>query len=86
MGKVYKAGNMVVFGADRKALRELAESPNLDEHVVYNKKSGIKSKIHEKDGLFVYPIWIKRPKDKDGKLKSNVHTMEKDGEGFWTPF
>ncbi len=86
MGNTYKAGNMVVIGADRDALRALAEKKDLDEHCVMNKKSHVTSKIQFKDGLFVYPIWIKRPKDKNGASKTNVAAVEKDAEGFWTPF
>ena len=46
----------------------------------------ITSKIHERDGLYTYPVWIKRPKTKDGNGKTNLATIQKDAEGFWTPF
>ena len=85
VGRAVDAGNMVVFGADRNALRDLADKKDLSEHVIMSKKTGITSKMQKKDGLFVYPLWIKRPRDKMGNPKTSVATLDKDDE-MWTPF
>ena len=80
------AGNMVVFGANRDSLKALAGMKDLDKNLIISNKTHVTSKIHERDGLYTYPVWIKRPKTKDGNGKSNVATIQKDDEGFWTPF
>ena len=52
---------MVLFNADRTALRELLKKQGeLVPNMIVNKKSGINSKIHEENGLYTYPIWTKR--------------------------
>ena len=77
-----------MFGADRKALRELADKKDLSEHVIMSKKTGITSKMEKKDGLFVYPLWIKRPRDQKGNPKQNIANLSRgdSDEEFWTPF
>ena len=56
---------MTIFNADMKAIRELASRDKIDEHFIYNKKSGISSKINKEGGLYKYPIWIRRRKTRD---------------------
>ena len=59
------AGNMVVFGGDLNSIRELAKRDSLDENFIVSKKTMTTSKIHEKRGLYVYPLWIRRDKGAD---------------------
>ena len=58
-----EAGNMTIFNADMNAIRALAKRENIEEHFIYNKKSGISSKINKEGDLYKYPIWIKRKKN-----------------------
>ena len=86
------AGNMVIFGADLTAIRRLARESKLDENIIVNKKTGTKTRMMFKDGLYKYPMWIKRRKRKGrGKEKEKGDAMqlgmiEEEGQGFWDPF
>ena len=76
-----EAGNMVVFGADQKALKELSNMKNIDKHFVYGKKTGIKTQIHDKDGMYKYPMWVKR------RIRSESvnHVPESESSGWREP-
>ena len=63
VGKMGEAGNMTIFNADMNAIRALAQREKIEENFIYNKKSGISSRINKEGGLYKYPIWIKRKKD-----------------------
>ena len=52
-----KAGNMVVFGADRDAIRRLAKLNRIPENAVINKKTMTTSMMREENGLYKYRIW-----------------------------
>ena len=58
------AGNMTVFGADVKSLREAADqierSGKVSPNFVCTKKTGKISDMVRKDGLYKYPVWIRR--------------------------
>ena len=58
---------MVIFNADPKAIRELARQESMDKNMIVGIKSGIKSKIHDKNGAYVYPMTIRRKKKKKEK-------------------
>ena len=60
-----KEGNMIVFGANREALRALAQSPSMAENVIMNKRSGLMSKMSQRDGVYKYDIWTRREKPKE---------------------
>ena len=62
VNKAVAAGNMVMFGGDMKTIRELAKRDHIDENMIVDKKSMVSSKIHEKRGLYVYPLWVKKKK------------------------
>ena len=49
-----RVGNMVVFGANRNAMRALANAEKLENNMIVNVKTGRQSKIHEKRGAYVY--------------------------------
>ena len=76
-------GNMVVFGADRAALRKLAESDTIYENCIMNKRSGVKSKINNDGGLYTYPIWQKR---RIGKSVTTVDNCKEGDNDGWSPF
>ncbi len=57
-----KAGNIFIFGATRKALRELADNESFSENMIMNIKIKKVSKISEKSGEYVYAITITRKK------------------------
>ena len=66
-------GNMVVFGASRKALRELADAEAIQENMIKSKKTKRVSKINEKSGAYTYPKTITRRK----KQRKNTKSIEK---------
>ena len=55
-------GNMIIFGANLKAIRELAKHDKIENNVIVGTKSGVKSEIKEKKGMYVYPMRITRKK------------------------
>ena len=58
------AGNMSVFGASRKVLRELADAEVMQENMIMSKKTKRVTKISEKNGAYTYPTTITRTKKK----------------------
>ena len=59
-----RVGNMVVFGANRSAMRPLANAEKIEDHMIVDVETGRQSKIHEKNGAYVYPMTINRKKKK----------------------
>ncbi len=57
-----RAGNIIVFGANREAMWELADAEQIGEDMIVNVKTRKVSKIHEKNGAYVYPMTINRKK------------------------
>jgi len=86
-----KSGNMVIFGANIKAIRDLAKLDSVEENMLVGVKSGIRSKIEDKHGMYVYPMTITRKKKK-GADAMDVGAMEKEmpsednSPDEWTPF
>ena len=66
-----RVGSMVVFRASRNAMRALANAEKLEDSMIVNVKTGRQSKIHEKNGAYIYPITMKR-----GKKKVDPNAME----------
>ena len=60
-----KGGNMVIFGANMKAIRELAKQGTVQEKLIMDTKSGVKNEIKVKKGMYVYPMTIRRKKNKE---------------------
>ena len=58
-----QGGNVVVFGADVNAIRELAKLNKIEENVIVDKKTGVKSEIKDKRGMYVYRMTIRRKKN-----------------------
>ena len=85
--KAAEKGNMVIFGADINAIKKLAKLDKVEENMIVNHKTGVRSTIKDEHGMYVYPMTIKRKKKKNrdamdlGTLES---ANEKDDE--WTPF
>ena len=75
---------MVVFGADRDALRKLASAPVIEKNLIMNVKSGIKSEIHDRGGLYTYSIWQKRPIRRVAAVEAQ--NAEKQNDAIWSPF
>ena len=65
VNKATEAGNMVVFGGNLATIKELAKRDSLDENFIVSKKTLTTSRVHEKRGLYVYPLWIRRKKGLD---------------------
>ena len=78
---------MVVFGADRAALKRLAEQDHIDENCIMDKKSGIRSKVNCRNGLYTYNIWQKRRIDVATVDKDSCGLQDLDDEdAAWRPF
>ena len=93
--RAVKSGNMVIFGADLKAIRELAKLDLIEDNLIVGTQTGIRSKIHDKNGMYVYPMTITRKKKKAdpnamdvGMLQGNQYAMiaSKDGAEDDLPF
>jgi len=87
-----KSGNMIIFGANMKAIRELAKLDAVEDNVIVGTKTGVRSEIKEKNGMYVYPMTITRKKrgnDMDiGMIEEESPDKERSAEteGLWTPF
>ena len=85
--RMKEAGNMVIFGANMKAIRKLAAADSIEENVIVS-KTGKRSEIVDKDGMYVYKMKIKRKKVDD----MDVGAVENDGImcepcfSEWVPF
>ena len=87
-----KSGNMIIFGADMKAIRELAKMDTIEDNVIIGTKSGIKSEIKEKNGMYVHPMTkTRKKKNKNdmeiGLLNELGENEENDEEenNMWPP-
>ena len=65
-----KGGNIVIFGANMKAIRELAKQSTTEENLIMDTKTGVKNEIQNTRGIYVYPMMIRR------KNKKDPNTME----------
>ena len=64
--KAAKEGNMVIFGANMKAIKELAKRDSIEENVIVEHKSGMRSVIQDENGMYVYPMTIRRKRRPKG--------------------
>ena len=55
---------MVIFGADREAIRKLAMMSKIPENAVINKKTMTTSQMRKEKGLYKYKIWRKKDGEK----------------------
>ena len=81
------SGNMVIFGADMKLIRKMAALDKIEPNVIIG-KNGKKSAIIDKDGMYVYPIKIKRKRKDDmdvGVVEAECSTCNEEMDE-WTPF
>ncbi len=84
------SGNMVIFGADLKAIRDLAKLDKIESNLIVGVKSRVRSEIQDKHGMYVYPMTITR-KRKNKEDSMDVGMIEKEDESEeevdeWTPF
>ena len=84
--RICQDGNMVVFGADRAALKKLAESDVVDDNCIMNKKSGVKSRVMNDGGLYTYSIWRKKEVRRDVPTIDGCRSDCKGDDDAWSPF
>ena len=97
--KACQSGNMIIFGANMKAIRDLAKLEKVEDNVIVGTKTGVKSVIKEKNGMYVYPMTITRKKGKNdmdiGIIDATNNESNKEGgntgeldeySGMWVPF
>ena len=85
--RMTESGNMVIFGADMKLIRKMAALDKIEPNVIIG-KNGKKSAIIDKDGMYVYPIKIKRKRKDDmdvGVVEAECSTCNEEMDE-WTPF
>ena len=64
--KAAKEGNMVIFGANIDAIKKLAQLDKIEENVIVEHRSGMRSIIQDENGMYVYPMVIKRKRRSKG--------------------
>ena len=42
------------------AIRKLAQERDIPKHIIVNKSSGLKTEMQRNNGMYKYPVWIKR--------------------------
>ena len=83
--KAAEKGNMVIFGADINAIKKLAKLDKVEENMIVNHKTGVRSTIEDEQGMCAYPMTIRRKKNRDAMDLGTLESVnEKDDE--WTPF
>ena len=77
--------------AIKKLAKMATDGKEVPENLIMQKKSGTINTIKKKDGLYVYPLWIKKKINKGTKgagLSAHLDEMCKtcDGDESWLPF
>ena len=62
LSRAADAGNAILFNVDQELIQKLAKSGNLKENMIVDKKTMAQGEIKRKDGIYVYPMWIRREK------------------------
>ena len=81
-------GNMVIFNADMKALKEFAKKDSIAKDVIVSNSTGLVSEMVKKRGLYTYPIWVKKNKSSkkdDDKMEVGA-VGNSDTEDEWGLF
>jgi len=73
MRKVEQAGNRIVIGSDEPGW------PNY----VHNKKTGIRSRIGVKDGVYTFGFWLQRKNQQDNKDKKVTFAVDQNHQDGW---
>lgn len=81
VSRIAEAGNAVMFNVDKDLTKKLAKSDKLAKDFIVNKGNLNQTRIELDKGLYVLPMWIKKP-------QGNVHTVldQKAPEDAWFPF
>ena len=53
---------MVILGANMPAIKKLARMSEIEENLVMDTRTGVRSDIKKKNGMYVYPMTIRRRK------------------------
>ena len=66
--KISKNQNIrpLAVNVDRDFLQRLAKEENIHENMIVNKGTLTRSKVHKKEGVYTYPMWIKCPEESEG--------------------
>ena len=84
--KICEAGNMVVFNADKKALMKLSGEGNIHKNMIYDINTGVKSKIYEKHGMYVYPLYVEVPENELNTISEKEIECRECAPELWDPF
>ena len=89
--RIAEADNSVLFNVDNETIQKLAKMDlKGKKDLIINKKNLRQTGIEKDKGLYVLPMWIKKPKGFKGsasKNQANVCEGDQDkNQGFWTPF
>jgi len=90
--RAVEAGNMVVLGsttdAIKKLMQRIKDGKEVPENLIMSRKTGTIDKIKKKNGLYVYPMWIKKKRNNKDITASLEETCGTCGESdeCWSPF
>ena len=76
--RVVESGNVVVFGANMKAIRKLAACEKIGKNMIVD-KNGRRTEVLDENGMYVYKMKIKR-KGKDDMDLGTVNNKEETKE------
>jgi hypothetical protein len=77
--RMTESGNMVIFGANLKSIRKLAALDKIEPNLIVG-KNGKKSEIVDKDGMYTYPIKIKRKHARETLWTWGLSTRKRHGK------
>ena len=94
LSRAAAAGNAVLFNVDRDFLQKMARENDVGPNLIVDKKTMIKGKIEEKDGIYTYPMWIKKHEENPKTASSGISgakyfhagMVEEDVEDEWGLF
>ena len=78
--RIISAGNMIVIGGTPQALKEAYDAGITDQDFIYSKAAKRHTKMEEKNGLFKYPLWVKRRVRKES-INEGLDKEADDGAG-----
>ena len=62
LSRAAEAGNAVLFNVDRDFLNRMAKERDITENMIVDKKTLARDEVKKKNGIYVYPMWVKREK------------------------
>ena len=74
--KLLRLAAWLCWGADKDALKKFVQQDKIDEGVIVHKKTGASTKMVYTDGLYKYPMWVRRRVRKES-VNSGLESQNK---------